>query len=275
MNDYFNDLNKKYLHPNINKLEEYAKEHNVPIVMKDSLFLILELLSMVKPKRILEIGTAIGYSSICMAYHSGAIIDTIERNEEMYNQAVKNIKSLNMENRINVIFDDALLVNNNSLKTYDVIFIDASTTTLQIAEFLRDKKNITVITNGIPLATLLISNGIKTYSTGGEIFSNSLAHYGSFSEDFIQKFNIDTLILSSHGVNEKGMLIDPSLPETQIRKVALNQSRKSIFLCDKSKFSLSAPYNLISIKKMDYIITNNEDVKKFFTPDDKNKIIIV
>ena len=157
----------------------------------------------------------------------------------------------------------------------DVIFIDASTTTLQIAEFLRDKKNITVITNGIPLATLLISNGIKTYSTGGEIFSNSLAHYGSFSEDFIQKFNIDTLILSSHGVNEKGMLIDPSLPETQIRKVALNQSRKTIFLCDKSKFELSAPYNLISIKKMDYIVTNNEEVKKFFKPDDKNEIIIV
>lgn len=126
MNDYFNNLNKKYLHPNINKLEEYAKEHNVPIVMKDSLFLILELLSMVKPKRILEIGTAIGYSSICMAYHSGAIIDTIERNEEMYNIATQNIKEFGFSDKINIHFNDALLIDNSELTTYDLIFIDAA-----------------------------------------------------------------------------------------------------------------------------------------------------
>lgn len=126
MNDYFNNLNKRYLHPNINKLEEYAKENNVPIVMKDSLYLILELLSMVKPNRILEIGTAIGYSSICMSYHSGAIIDTIERNEDMYNIACRNIAEFGMQEKINVHFADALLIDNSVLSKYDVIFIDAA-----------------------------------------------------------------------------------------------------------------------------------------------------
>jgi len=156
----------------------------------------------------------------------------------------------------------------------DIIFIDSSTTTLQMADFLGEKKGITVITNGIPLATGLVKKGIKTYCTGGEIFENSLAHFGSFAEDFIQRFNIDTVFFSCHGVNPKGMLTDPSLPETQIRKVAIQQSKKTVFLCDETKFSLSTPYNLVSIQDLDCIITDTEQVYQYVIPGD-NKIIIV
>ena len=162
----------------------------------------------------------------------------------------------------------ANLVNDN-----DIIFIDSSTTTLQMADFLSEKKNITVITNGITLALLLINKGIITYCTGGEIFQNSLAHFGSFTEEFIQKFNLDATFFSCHGVNEKGMLADPSLPETQIRKVAINQSKKSIFLCDESKFYLSTPYNLMHIGDVDCVITNSDVVNKFVY--NQNKIVIV
>ncbi|MBQ7037518.1 MAG: DeoR/GlpR transcriptional regulator [Clostridia bacterium] len=161
------------------------------------------------------------------------------------------------------------------VKDYDIIFIDASTTTLQMAEFLSEKKGITVITNGIPLATVLVQKGIKTYCTGGEIFGNSLAHFGSFAEEFIQRFNIDILFFSCHGVTEKGMLTDPSLPETQIRKAAINQSKKTVFLCDKTKFSLSTPYNLVSIQTIDCIITNNHEVHKYFPEHYNNEIIVV
>lgn len=161
----------------------------------------------------------------------------------------------------------------NLVSDNDIIFIDSSTTTLQMADFLSEKKNITVITNGISLAVLLINKGIKTYCTGGEIFENSLAHFGSFAEDFIRRFNIDVMFFSCHGVNDNGMLTDPSLPETQIRKVAINQSKKSVFLCDESKFSLSTPYNLMHIEDVDYIITDSDTVNQFI--EEKGKIIIV
>ncbi len=164
----------------------------------------------------------------------------------------------------------ANLVNDN-----EIIFIDSSTTTLQMADFLGEKKGITVITNGISLATLLVKKGIKTYCTGGEIFENSLAHFGSFAEEFIQRFNIDVLFFSCHGVNDKGMLTDPSLPETQIRKVAINQSKKTVFLCDETKFSLSTPYNLVSIQTIDCIITNTEKVNEYFNLGNNSEIIIV
>lgn len=157
----------------------------------------------------------------------------------------------------------------------DIIFIDSSTTTLQMAEFLGEKKQITVITNGIPLAMLLVRKGIKTYCTGGEIFENSMAHFGSFAEDFIQRFNIDTFFFSCHGVTEKGMLTDPSLPETQIRRVAIQQSGKTVFLCDETKLFLSTPYNLVPIQTMDWVITNTEKLRRYFSPEDQVKVIVV
>ena len=157
----------------------------------------------------------------------------------------------------------------------DILFIDASTTTLQMADFLGEKKQITVITNGIPLATLLTNKGIRTFCTGGEIFGNSLAQFGSFAEEFIQRFNIDLLFFSCHGVNDKGILTDPSLPETQIRKIAMGQAKKTVFLCDETKLSLSTPYNLIPIQKLDVVITDSPKVKEFFTPEDKTEIILI
>lgn len=157
----------------------------------------------------------------------------------------------------------------------DVIFIDSSTTTLQIADFIDSKAQITVVTNGITLATLLSKKGIKTYCTGGEIFENSLATFGSFAEEFINKFNFDKMIFSCHGVNDRGMLLDPSLPETQIRKIAKEQSKKIIFLCDESKFSLTAPYNLMPIQNLDCIITNTKKVYEYFNEAPGCKIIIV
>ena len=91
-----------------------------------------------------------------------------------------------------------------------------------------------------------------------------------------QKFNIDVFFFSCHGVSEKGMLTDPSLPETQIRKVAINQSRKTVFLCDESKFSLSTSYNLVPIDTLDYVITNSSKVNEYLkSQQDRKNIIIV
>lgn len=126
MSNYFEQFNKKHFHPNISKLEEYAKENHVPIIMKDSLMVILNILSLIKPKKILEIGTAIGYSSICMSYFSKCKIDTIERDDDMYNISTANIKEFGLEDYITVHHNDALEIDLNELSTYDIIFIDAA-----------------------------------------------------------------------------------------------------------------------------------------------------
>ena len=142
------------------------------------------------------------------------------------------------------------------IKDDSIVFLDGSTTVLQIAEFISEKQNITVITNGIPLLLMLIKKGIKAYSTGGELIENSMAYAGSFAEEFIRKFNIDMCFFSCHGVNKNGIIVDSSLSETQLRSAVISQSAKSVFLCDKTKFNVSASYNLMPLSDVDHIVTN-------------------
>lgn len=135
----------------ITNLEIYAKENNVPIIQKEGLNFLIEYIKQNNVKTILEIGTAIGYSSINMALVSDDIqITTIERNEKMYKQAIKNIKDFNLENRINVIYGDAL--DTVVQGKYDLIFIDAAKAQY-IKFFEKYKQNLqmngTIITDNL------------------------------------------------------------------------------------------------------------------------------
>ena len=109
----------------IEELEKYALENNVPIIQKDGLNFLIKYIKENNTKNILEVGTAIGYSAINMALVNQNIkITSIERNKEMYNLACTNVRKFNLENRINLIFGDALETEIEG--TYDLIFIDAA-----------------------------------------------------------------------------------------------------------------------------------------------------
>lgn len=109
----------------IKEMELYAEEYKIPIMQSGGLEFIKRKIQTLGAKNILELGTAIGYSAIQFASVSDDIkITTIERNEERYNEAIKNIKDINYDNRINVIFSDALDV--NLTDKYDLIIIDAA-----------------------------------------------------------------------------------------------------------------------------------------------------
>lgn len=108
-------------------MREYAKENNVPIIQDEGLAFLKAIVKLYKPKKILEIGCAIGYSSSMMSIYSGASVVTVERDPKMYEEASKNIKALGLEDKIKIIFKDALLIE-DELKTeeFDMIFIDAA-----------------------------------------------------------------------------------------------------------------------------------------------------
>lgn len=116
----------------LKEIKEYAVSNHVPILQDVSLDLILLILKLKRPNRILEIGTAIGYSAINFSkYLNGedASILTIEKSEKMYNEALKNINNMGLNDKIKVIHADAVEylnnLNENECK-YDFIFIDAA-----------------------------------------------------------------------------------------------------------------------------------------------------
>lgn len=133
------------------ELEIYAKQNNVPIMLPEGIDYMTNYIKEHNIKNILEIGTAIGYSAIRMCMVNDEIkVTTIERNKDMYDIAIKNINKYNMNNRINVIFGDALEVDVDG--SYDLIFIDAAKS--QYIKFFNKyspllKDNGTIITDNL------------------------------------------------------------------------------------------------------------------------------
>ncbi len=110
----------------IMEMEEYAKEYNVPIIEKESIAFIMKFIKANDIKDILEIGSAIGYSAILMASVKDDVkITTIERDNTRYMECLKNVKKCEMQDKINVVCQDALEVNLSGV-AYDLIFIDAA-----------------------------------------------------------------------------------------------------------------------------------------------------
>ena len=124
-NDYLNQINIKETNQNLVSLRSFAEENNVPIITIDGISFLNQIIRLKQIKSVLEIGTAIGYSSINMALKNDIKVTTIERNEEMYNLAVKNIEKNNLTNNIKVIYQDALEVDESLLGRFDLVFIDA------------------------------------------------------------------------------------------------------------------------------------------------------
>ncbi|WP_102345470.1 O-methyltransferase [Bacillus sp. Marseille-P3661] len=113
----------------ITKIENYAKEHGVPIMELVGIEAMLQLLRLQQPKTILEIGTAIGYSAIRMARAlPNSNVISIERDQHRYEKAIENINNLNLQNQIKVYFGDALQLAEQVEMDgpYDCLFIDAA-----------------------------------------------------------------------------------------------------------------------------------------------------
>ena len=112
----------------IKKIKEEALENNVPIIQDESLEVINSIISKRRVNKILEVGTAVGYSSICFGQNPSVVqIDTIERNEQMYQKAISNITATKMNEIINVHFGDALTIDiSNFSSDFDLLFIDAA-----------------------------------------------------------------------------------------------------------------------------------------------------
>ena len=109
----------------VKEIEEYAKKNKVPIMQREGIRYLTSYIAKNDIHNVLEIGTAIGYSAIMMAYTKEDIhITSIERDEQRYLEALRNVKRLELEDRITLIFNDAFNVSFDD--KFDLIFIDAA-----------------------------------------------------------------------------------------------------------------------------------------------------
>lgn len=137
-------------------IEDYAHENNIPIMLSDGIEFLTDFIKKNNVKRILEIGSAIGYSAIRMALVSEDIhVVTIERDTLRYNEAVKNINDFDLSERIDIRLADALECDVDG--EFDLIFIDAAKA--QYIKFF-EKYKVNLSKNGIIISDNLSFHGM-------------------------------------------------------------------------------------------------------------------
>ena len=156
----------------LKEIEKYAKENKVPIMQKDGIKFLTNYVQEQGVKSILEVGTAIGYSAICMALVDPKI------------KAIKNIKNFGLENRITLIFNDAFNVQID--KKFDLIFFDAAKAQ-NIHFFTYFEKNLekhgTIITDNIFFHGYTYMDPEKIESRNVRGIARKIRDYVSFLEE--------------------------------------------------------------------------------------------
>ena len=112
----------------LKKMEEYAKEYRVPIINENGKRVLVSVIGEKKPKKVLEIGTAIGYSALLIAQHSDPEIKilSLELDEQRAEVASSFLSESSYEDKIEIRQGDAAQILNTLTDFYDVIFIDAA-----------------------------------------------------------------------------------------------------------------------------------------------------
>ncbi|MGL6173149.1 MAG: DeoR/GlpR family DNA-binding transcription regulator [Cellulosilyticaceae bacterium] len=138
------------------------------------------------------------------------------------------------------------------------IFLDASTTTLQICSNLTKYKNLTVVTNGIEIVHYLIHHStVEIFMVGGYVREGSSAIIGEPAIDYIKQFNLDLCIVACTGIDEGGFY-EPSLQQSIVKQNMIKQAQTSIMLCDSSKFNQKFKFTLAQYYEIDYLITDEK-----------------
>ena len=178
----------------LEKIKQRALQEHIPIIMDDTLEVVDKILKDIKPKRILEIGTAVGYSAICFSEYleKDGQIDTIERDEERVAEAIENIKKVRVEEKINIYKGDAIEILPTLNYKYDVVFIDAAKGKYPF--FLKEALRM-INKNGIILADNILYKGYVMSDYNKHKQRTAVRNLREYIKEVTENPNIETEIL--------------------------------------------------------------------------------
>lgn len=178
----------------LNKIKEKALEDHIPIIMDDTLEVIEDYLKEKNVKRILEIGTAVGYSAICFTkvLSEEGIIDTIERDEERVKQAKINIEKAEVKDKINIYEGDAVEILPTLNEKYDVVFIDAAKGKYPF--FLKEALRM-IKENGVIFADNILYKGYVMSDYNKHKQRTAVRNLREYIKEVSENPNLDTEIL--------------------------------------------------------------------------------
>ena len=178
----------------LEKIKQKAIEEHIPIIMDDTLEVIDKILKEIKPTRILEIGTAVGYSAMCFSEYlqPNGKIDTIERDAKRIEEAKLNIEKVGVKDKINIYEGDAVEILPTLNEKYDVVFIDAAKGKYPF--FLKEALRM-IKSNGVILADNILYKGYVMSDYNKHKQRTAVRNLREYIKEVSEKPNIETEIL--------------------------------------------------------------------------------
>lgn len=144
------------------------------------------------------------------------------------------------------------------------IFLDVGSTTVYLAECLRNHRDLTVVTNSLQVGQIFLNSGnTRVFMAGGQL---SLVEAGTFGPDtmaFVERFNIDTAVISIDGFDDASGFLLSSPAEADLARMVSSHARRTIVITDNIKFGQSAPIIACDPMDVDIIVTDKAPGKSF------------
>ena len=178
----------------LERIKNKAQEEHIPIIMDDTLEVIEKYLKENRPKKMLEIGTAVGYSAICFTefLSEDGIIDTIEREHIRVEEAKENIKKMGLQDKIHILEGDAVEILPTLDGKYDAIFIDAAKGKYPF--FLKESLRM-LSSDGIIFADNILYKGYVLSDYNKHKQRTAVRNLREYIKETTENENLDTKIL--------------------------------------------------------------------------------
>jgi DeoR/GlpR family transcriptional regulator of sugar metabolism len=145
------------------------------------------------------------------------------------------------------------------VEDHHTVFIDAGTTTTELAKRLVNRHGLTVVTNSVKVLTILAdAPGVNLIGVGGSVYGGAWSFVGSLAESAIRRFNSDLAFLGITSLSLERGLTEVNYFESDTKSLIIKQSQRVVLMADSSKFEKISPISVAPLSEIDVIITDNK-----------------
>lgn len=181
--------------------------------------------------------------------HGGAVL----KQTLIHESAFKDKETKRNDEKRKIAEAAVQLVRENS-----TLLLDSGTTTLEIAKLLKEKQNLTVITNDIQIAAELMNSQLKVMMTGGNLQKETGTLLGSVAEDFLKEIHVDLFFLGAHAIDFEAGITAPAHDKAYVKKCMIASSERTWLVADSSKMNEKSFTNVCSLAELNGLIIDDQ-----------------
>lgn len=187
-------------------------------------------------------------------------------------------ENIHFYKRAKSFYEEKQIIARNALpfiKNKTTLAADSSSTAMELLKLLKERNDLTLLTNSAEAIHELMQSDINVVSTGGELNKNTLSLQGRITKEIIGRYHVDILVLSCKGLDMQSGALDSNEAEAEIKKTMIRQATEVALLVDHSKFDRKAFVQLVDLSHINYIITNKAPAAEWIAFCKQNNIQLV